>query len=330
MDLELSAAFMENDRTRPLITGEIRPKSIRLYASSLYPTEIFWRQLHHADFDVSEMSVSSLMIAIANGVTDWVGIPVFSMRRFFHTGVMIRTDRGIEKPADLAGKKVGVPEFQQTSALWTRGVLRDEFGLQPASMEWFMERNPEQSHGGATGFSPPAGVHLSYVPREKSIGRMLVDGELDALMHFSPGNNIIDRTTVDPLASPNVRRLFELPEVEAQRYYTKTGIYPINHCVVVRRSIVEQHPWVVLNLFDAFAEAKTRAAGRLDALFEPYAATGMLDAPARRGLHADVMPYGVRASRAVLETVSRYLHDDGLTSRRVGLDEVFNERTLDL
>jgi len=330
MDLELSAAFMENERTRPLITGEVRPAAIRLHASSLYPTEIFWRQLHHGEFDVSEMSISSLMIAISKGNHDWVGLPAFSMRRFFHTGVMIRTDRGIERPADLAGKRVGVPEFQQTSALWTRGILRDEFGLQPASMEWFMERNPEQSHGGATGFVPPPGVKLSYVPRDKSLGRMLVDGELDALMHFSPGRNIIDRTTVDPLTSPAVRRLFDPPAREAHRYFTKTGIYPINHCIVVRRSIVERHPWVVLNVYNALEQAKELVAARRASLAEPYAATGILDAARQQAIRADVLPYGVKAARNVLETVSRYLHDDGLTARRVGLDEVFAKQTLDL
>jgi 4,5-dihydroxyphthalate decarboxylase len=329
MQLELSAAFMENARTRPLLTGEIEPEGMRLFSSSLYATEIFWRQLHHAEFDVSEMSISSLMIAIAAGNTDWVGIPVYTMRRFFHTGIMVRTDRGISQPADLVGKTVGVPEFQQTSALWTRGVLRDEFGVQPASMQWFMERNPEQSHGGATGFTPPPGVRLQYVPRDKSLGRMLVDGELDALIHFSPGRNLIDRTVVDPLGSPQVRRLFD-PQAEARRFYAKTGIFPINHCVVIRRSIVERHPWMVLSLYEAFVTAARRANERLASLIAPYAETGALAAGARQALAGDATPYGVGAARPVLETVSRYLYEDGLTKRRVQLDEVFSERTLEL
>jgi 4,5-dihydroxyphthalate decarboxylase len=330
MELELSAAFMENVRTRPIVTGEVAPKGIRLHASELYPTEIFWRQLHHGEFDVSEMSVSSLMIAISKGIDDWVGIPVFTMRRFFHTGVMIRTDRGIAKPEDLAGKKVGVPEFQQTSALWTRGVLRDEFGLQPASMEWFMERNPEQSHGGATGFRPPQGVRLSYVPREKSLGRMLVDGELDALMHFSPGRNIIDRTTVDPLTSPMVRRLFDPPATEAGRYYAKTGIYPINHCIVVRRTIAERHPWVAASIFDAFVGAKALVARRTASLLEPFAATGVVRAAAIEATRADVLPYGIDGARSALEAISRFLAEDGLTGRPVTLGEVFEPHALEV
>ena len=327
--LALGAALMENDRTRPFLRGDLSPEGIELHASALYPTEIFWRQLHHQEFDVSEMSVSSLTIAISKGNTDWIGIPVFTMRRFFHTGVMIRTDRGIAKPADLGGKKVGVPEYQQTSALWTRGILRDEFGLEPSSMEWFMERNPEQSHGGATGFEPPPGVRLSYVPREKSIGRMLVDGELDAILHFSPGRNLIDRTTVDPMTSPQVRRLFDPPAAEAGRYYAKTGIYPINHCLVVRRSIAAEHPWVVRSIYDAFVAAKERLVPKTAALLEPYAATGVLDPGAAAAIHTDVMPYGLRGGRAALEAVSRYLCDDGLTSRRVELPEIFAKETLD-
>jgi 4,5-dihydroxyphthalate decarboxylase len=330
VNLQLSAALTDNVRTRPLIDGAIRPQSVDLYTSVLYPTEIFWRQLHHAEFDISEMSLSSLMIATSRGLTDWVGLPVFTTRRFFHTGIMVRTDRGIEKPADLAGKRVGVPEFQQTAALWTRGVLRDEFGVEPASMEWFMERNPEQSHGGATGFTPPPGVRLSYVPRDKSIGTMLVDGELDALIHFTPGQNIIDRTTVNPLTSPNVRRLFPSPGAEAHRYYAKTGIYPINHCVVVRRSIAEQHPWVVLNVFNAFVEANERVRAELAARLEPYLATGTVDSAAGNALRAELLPYGVAGSRPVLETVSRYLFDDGLTSRRMPLEEIFSKQTLEL
>jgi 4,5-dihydroxyphthalate decarboxylase len=328
--LELSGALSENDRTRAILDREVVPEAINLNAAPMHPSEMFWRQLHHAEFDVSEMSISSFMIATSKGPTEWVGLPVFTARRFFHTGVIIRKDRGIAKPADLAGKKVGVPEYQQTAALWTRGVLRDEFGLQPASMEWFMERNPEQSHGGATGFTPPPGVKLSYVPRDTNLGEMLVSGKLDALMHFIAGQNLVDRSTVDPMADKNVGRLFDPPSAEAHRYYAKTGIYPINHMMVVRRSIAEKHPWVVLNIFNAFQQAKDRLVPELDTLLEPYYAVGTIDKKEQAALHTDVMPYGVKSARNVLETISRFLYEDGLTSRRVELEEIFAKPTLDL
>jgi 4,5-dihydroxyphthalate decarboxylase len=329
-DLELSAAFVENDLTRPLLTGEIQPQGIRLRGSALYPTEIFWRQLHHADFDISDMSLSSFMIATSKGPTGWVGIPAFTMRRFFHTGIMIRVDRGITTPADLAGKKVGVPEFQQSAALWTRGVLRDEFRVEPSSMEWFMERSPEQSHGSATGFVPPPGLKFNYIPRDKNNAQMLVDGELDALIHYTPGNNIIDRTTIDPLRSPMVRRLFASPLAEGQRYFAKTGIYPANHLIVMRKSIAECYPWAVLNVFAAFEASKKRLARSLTSLLEPYRETGAVDAAAFSALQHDVNPNGIKAARPVLETLSEYLFRDGLTERRVQLDEIFAKQTLDL
>jgi len=328
--LELSCALSENERTRAILAGEIQPEAIRLQSTAMHPSEMFYRQLHNSEFDVSEMSISSLTVATAKAPTEWVGIPVFTMRRFFHTGIIVRSDRGIEQPADLAGKKVGVPEYQQTAALWSRGVLRDEFGVQPASIDWYMERNPEQSHGGATGFVPPPGVKLNYVARETNIGQLLVDGKLDALLLFIAAQNLIDRSTVDPLTQPNVRRLFEPPGAEAHRYYAKTGIYPINHCMVVRRSIAEKHPWVVLNIFNAFQQAKTKLVGELDSLMEPYYAVGTVDAAARRALHTDVMPYGVRSAQNVLESIARYVHEDGLSTRRVGLDEIFAKQTLDL
>jgi 4,5-dihydroxyphthalate decarboxylase len=328
--LELSAALSENDRTQAILDGDVVPEAISLRATGMHPSEMFWRQLHNAELDVSEMSISSFMIATSKGPTEWVGLPVFTARRFFHTGVLIRTDRGIAKPEDLAGKKVGVPEYQQTAALWTRGVLRDEFGVQPASMEWFMERNPEQSHGGATGFTPPPGVKLSYVPRDTNLGQMLIDGKLDALMHHIQATNLIDRSSVDPLADPKVKRLFDPPSAESHRYFAKTGIYPINHMMVVRRSIAEKHPWVVLNVFNAMQQAKDRLVPELDSLLEPYYAVGTVDGAAKKKIHTDVMPYGVKGARKVLETISRFLHEDGLTSRRVELDEIFAKQTLDL
>jgi 4,5-dihydroxyphthalate decarboxylase len=328
--LELSCALTENTHTQAIIAGEIAPEGITFHTSTLYPTEVFWRQLHHAEFDVSEISIASLLIALSKGLNDWVTLPVFTVRRFFHTGVMVRADRGIDVPADLAGKRVGVPEFQQTSAVWSRGILREEFGVDPASMEWFMERNPGQSHGSATGFTPPPGIRLTYIPREKSIGRMLVDGELDALIHFSPGNNIIDRTTVKPLEHAQVRRLFSSPQAEAIRYYRETGIYPINHFLIVRRSLAERHPWIVLNIYNAFCEAQRRLAVQLAALIEPYAAVGTVPAETIAAMKADVMPYGVKAGRPAVETLVRLLHLDGLTDRKLEMDDIFAPQTLDL
>src|SRR5713101_5453225 len=146
--LELSIALSDNERTRPLIEGRVVPQGIKLVPTMVHPSEMFWRQLKFAEFDVSEMSMSSLVISTARGPTPWVALPVFTTREFFHTRILVRADAGIAAPADLKGKRVGVPEYQQTAAIWGRGTLENEFGVPPRDMEFFMERTPEKSHGG--------------------------------------------------------------------------------------------------------------------------------------------------------------------------------------
>ena len=321
---------MPNDRTARLLDGRVQPEGIRLLPTACHASELFWRQLKFAEFDVSEMSVSSLVIATSNGPTEWVALPVFSMRHFFHTSVLVRADAGIEKPSDLRGKRIGVPEYQQTWAVWSRGILADEFGVQPRDNVWYMERSPEKSHGGATGFTAPPGVELHYIPPTQNMGDMMVNGELDATLLYLPGNNLIDRSRIDLEQRSDIRTLFPDPAAEAKRYYTKPGMCPINHTVVVRRSLLERHPWIALNIYDAFVRAKAAIKKDRDANLEAHAAAGLLDDAAVAALAKDPMPYGVVAARRELETIARYDYEQGLAKRLVGLDELFAPNTLTL
>jgi 4,5-dihydroxyphthalate decarboxylase len=327
--LSLSCALSDNPRTQPIAEGIVAPEGIELKTITLHPSEMFHRQLKNAEFDVSEMSCSSLTIATSKGQTGWVALPIFTTRRFFHTGVLIRTDRGIKTPKDLEGKRVGVPEFQQTAALWTRAALRSEYGVDARTMHWHMERNPDKSHGGSTGFAPPAGIDLQYVPPEKNLGQMLIDGELDALAHWIDARNLVDRSSVDPRKDPNVRYLFD-QDAEAKRYYEKTQIYPINHCVVVRRSIVERDPWVIKSIFDAFEKAKAYSYGIFGQTRDLYVDVGILPRATATSMRTDLLPYGVKQSRKVLETITRSVVEDGLAARQIGLDELFAAETLNL
>ena len=324
--LELSAAFTVNERTRPLLEGLVSPEGMRLVTTGITPNEMFWRQLKFGDFDVSEMSMASLLIATSQGPTEWVALPIFTTRRFFHTRAAVRVGAGIERPEDLRGKRVGVPEYQQTAAVWSRGILKHKFGVDPMDVIWFMGRSAERSHGGATGFTPPKGLRFSYVPPETDIAAMLLAGELDATLHYYLEPNLVDRVSTSLAGRAEVRPLFPDALAEGRRYYKKTGIYPINHCVVVRRSIFERNPWVAINLYSAFLAAKAAALKKATSILEPYRETGSLDGT----LIGDPMPYGVQACRSVLETIARFLYEQGLTERVVALDEIFAESTLDL
>jgi 4,5-dihydroxyphthalate decarboxylase len=328
--LDLSIALTDNVRTRPIIEGRTAPEAIRLTASVMGASEMFWRQLRFAEFDVSEMSLSSLFIAVSRGDLRWAALPVYTMRRFFHTWTWVRADRGIEQPSDLRGQRVGVPEYQQTAAVWARGVLQHEFGVHPREIEWYMERTPETSHGGATGFTPPDGVRVNRIPSNTNIGEMLVSGELAATLLYLNQANIIDRSRIDLASRPEVRPLFRNELAEGRRFFAKTGLYPINHAVVVRRSLLEQHPWIALNLLAAFEAAKRDAVNTAQGVLDDYARTGSADIGLMHALRTDPMPYGVKAARRELETLADYVHEQGLSARRVSIEEVFAPSTLDV
>jgi 4,5-dihydroxyphthalate decarboxylase len=326
--LQLSIALSNNPNTRAILNGSVQAQGIRLIPTAVHPSEMFWRQLRFGEFDVSEMSMSSLIISTAKGPTPWVALPVFTTREFFHTRILVRFGAGVEAPADLKGKRVGVPEYQQTAAIWGRGVLQHEFGVHAREIEWFMERNPDKSHGGATGFVAPAGVRVNQIPPTTSIGEMLVRGELDATLLYLTDANLVDRSRVD--VGQATRPLFADREAEGRRYFAKTGLYQINHGVVVRRTLLEQHPWLALNLYAAFVASKNEIARQAEDRLKPYLACGLIGDDVRQALARDPMGYGMQAARPVLETIADYVHEQGLTDRRVRLEEIFAPSTLDL
>jgi 4,5-dihydroxyphthalate decarboxylase len=328
--LQLSMVMGLNDRSRPVLDGSVKPDGIDLISTVAHPSEIFWRQLHFSEFDISEMSLSSLLMYIANGGREWVGLPIYTNRQFFHTGQWVRADSGIDKPEDLKGKRIGVPEYQQTAALWSRGVNLHEFGVDPMDCEWWMERTEERSHGGATNFTPPAGLKFNRIPAEENIGTMMMEGKLDAALLYIVDSNLVDRAKIVFEGNPKVRRLFPSPVAEGRRYYQKTGIFPINHGMAVRRSILEANPWVALNIFNAFRLAKEGVQKRMKELTTTHTNLGLI-APEQAGsLDIDPYPYGVKSNLKTLETVADYSFEQGLTKRRVSLEEIYAPSTLDL
>ena len=330
MNLQLSIAMTLNPRTRPVFDSSVKPDGIDLITTALHPSEMFWRQLKFADFDVSELSFSSLSMAKARGDERFVGLPIFTTRHFFQNWILVRKGARIEGPADMKGKRVGVPEYQQTAAVWSRGILEHDFGVAPSDMEFWMERAPSHSHGGATGFKPPPGVTVHRIPPEKNIGTMMLSGELDATLLYFVDPNLIDRSTADLWNHPDIEPLFRDPVAEGMRYYRKTGLFPINHGMAVRKSIVDQHPWVVLNLYKAFARANDLANQQRLEHVEYHVAAGLLSREADAALRTPLVQHGVKANRAVLETAARYSHEQGLTPRVIPLEEVFAPSTMDV
>ena len=328
-NIRLSVGLTPNLRTQPILDGSVTADGIDMNVSELHPSELFWRQLKFAEFDVSEMSLSSLLMAMARGDDRFIGLPVFTTRFFFQTWILVRRDAGIDRPEDLKGKRVGVPEFQQTAALWSRGILQHEFGVAPKDMEFFMERTPDMSHGGSTGFVPPKDVTVNQIPMEKNIGQMLLDKELDATLLYLPGGNLVDRSTADLDNHPDIRPLFLDAYAEGKRFYSKTGLYPINHAMVIKREVAEKYPWAILNIFKAFVEANDMADRQRMAHVAYWLDAGLLPPQAKTVLQTPLVLHGVVANHKVLETVAQYSFEQGLTPRRLKLEEIFAKNTLD-
>lgn len=328
-NLQLSLAISSNPRTWPIIDRRVKADGIDFAITVLGPAEMFWRQLSFAEFDVSEMSMSELMMIRDRGDDRFIGIPVFTTRRFYHTGMLVRKDAKVSGPGDLRGKRVGVPEYVQTSALWTRGVLANEFGVAPGDMAFFMERLPARSHAGAIGFKAPPGIVINQIPPEQSIASMMLTGGLDACMsYFRKQDDLIDRSDADLEHHPDIRPLFADPAAEADRYYKKTAIYPINHGMVVKRAVFEHNPWAVLNILKAFNAANDIADAERREHVAYHLETGLAPPAYRMALATRIVQHGLKANRATLETAATYSHQQGLTRRVMALDELFAPNTL--
>jgi 4,5-dihydroxyphthalate decarboxylase len=335
-DLTLSFVSNFNERVDPLMDGTIKADSIEIIPTYSHPSETFWRQLKFQEFEVAEMSMSSYLIARSRGV-DMIAIPVFPSRRFFHADLSFHVDSGVKKPGDLLGKRIGVGEYQQTAALWARGVLDHDFGVSQYKVDWYMERTDELSHGGATGFTPPPGISLHRIPPDKSLATMLVNHEIDAAPiagHLSRAVNVIDRSTHIRGSESDwnkVQPLFPDQIAEAKRFVAKYGFVPVNHTYIIRGDVHRAHPGAAVKLYDAFLKAKAYAS---ETLLERIPAA-LVFAPEYLAMTQDILgddpfPYGVKANTAMLETLIGFSHEQGLTPRQMKVEELFAKETLDL
>ncbi|HXV79216.1 MAG TPA: hypothetical protein VEG60_05010 [Candidatus Binatia bacterium] len=323
-----------NERVEPLMNGSIEANGIELIPTYSHPAETFWRQLKFHEFEVAEMSMSSYLIARSQGV-DMIALPVFPSRRLFQTELSYHVDSGIKQPEDLAGKRLGIAEYQQTAALWIRGILEHDFGVSQYKIHWYMERSEEMSHGAATGFKPPAGISFNRIAPDKSLASTLVSHELDVAHVASPWvlrANALDRSSRISGAGDwsKLRPLFPDRIAEGARFFKKHGFLPVNHAYIIRGDIYRKYPWVAANLYDGFLRAKTLAR---EQLFEQIPSALIFGeeylSMTAASVGNDPFPYGIKANAPLLETITGYSHEQGLTPRIMKIEELFAPETLD-
>jgi 4,5-dihydroxyphthalate decarboxylase len=322
-----------NERVEPLMNGTVKAEGIELVPTYSHPAETFWRQLKFGEFEVAEMSMSSYLIARSRGA-DMIALPVFPSRRLFQTELSYHVESGITRPEDLAGKRLGIAEYQQTAALWIRGILEHDFGVSQYKIHWYMERSEEMSHGGATGFKPPPGISFNRIAGDKSLASTLLQNELDIAHIASPW--VLQANTLDRSSRiggkgdwSKIKPLFPDRMAEAARFHSKHGFLPVNHTYILRGDLYKKHPWVAFNLYSGFVKAKALAQEKLaesipTALFfgPEYAAM------TRELIGDDPFPYGIKANQAMLDTIADFSYEQGLTPRRMTVQELFAENTL--
>lgn len=322
--VEVTFACEPYDRIVPLLTGAVSVKGVRLIYLEQLVEETFWRQLRHREYDVSELSLSSYLISRDRGVTDLVAIPVFPSRAFRHNTIFVHRDAAIAAPQDLKGKRVGVPEYEITAALWIRGILEDEYGVRPEEIEWWTGGQEQPGRQEKLPIAPP-GVTIRRLPEDATLSQWLLEARLDAF---------IGAHTPSAFRHPSgvVRRLFPDPAAVEREYFARTGIYPIMHTVVIQTRLLDRYPWIARNLYEAFVEAKQVALARLKQTATSMAALPWLYQAveeAQAVLGEDLWPYGLAANRKTLETAIRYARRQGLVSNDLRLEELFAPSTVD-
>jgi 4,5-dihydroxyphthalate decarboxylase len=322
-NLHLTLACEDYDRTRPLKDGIVKAEGIELNYLVMTVEEIFWRMMKYEEFDVSELSMGAFLTAAARGRRPFVGIPVFPSRTFRHRCIFVNSAAGIEKPEDLRGKRVGVPEYSMTAAVWLRGLFEHEYGIAPREIHWIQAGEEQPGRKDRVDFEMPPGIRLDN-KSDRTLNEMIENGEIDAMM--SP------RMPTCFVENSRVRRLFPNYKQVEMDYFRKTGLFPIMHVIVIKRSIYEKEPWVAQTLYKAFCAAKDLCMKELydtNILRISLPWTSAEYEQTRDLMTADYWPYGLGPNRRNLETLHGYLYEQGLIKQKLNLDELFAPETVE-
>ncbi len=318
--LPITIATWDYDRVRALTDGRVRVEGCDVNYITMPVEECFERAYFHGEFEVAEIGFSPYLIALSRGQCPYVAVPAFLSRMFRHACVYIRTDRGINGPADLRGKRIGVPEYQMSAVLWFRGFLKDQHGIAAEDMDWVQGGLEVPGRREKFPLNLPSGFPLTAAPEGRSLSQMLADGELDVVMAAR-------RPSCFVAGHPKITRLYPDYRAAEREYYRSTGIFPIMHAVGIRRDVLDKHPWLAASIYKAFVQAKRLA----DAEFAETTALKIglpwvnAEYDATRELMGDdFWSYGLNAAnRRTLEAMASYSYEQGLSIRLLTVEEMF-------
>lgn len=323
--LQLSIAVGNYDRIRPLVDGDVQIEGVDPVFMLQDPEEIFFRAFRHADYDVCELSLSSYSVKTAAGTSPYIAVPVFPSRAFRHTSIYVRADRGIERPEDLKGKRIGVPEYQLTANVWVRLFLEEDYGVKASDVTWVRGGYEDASRVEKITLQLPGDIRLETAPAGRTISELLADGEIDAVIG-PRAPSCFDR------GHPQVKYLFDDPHKTAADWYTRTGLFPIMHTLGVRKTLAERHPWLPGALMKAFEKSKALALTRLSDTSATKITLPFVEdqlRAARKLMGEDFWSYGFAKNEHVVNRFLERHHAEGLSSRRLEARELFHPATLE-
>jgi 4,5-dihydroxyphthalate decarboxylase len=280
------------------------------------------------DWEVQEIGLHPYMLAYANGaLRDYSLIPVFPLRTFRHKSIFVRSDRGIEKPSDLRGKKVCVSGYSQSSLVWIRGILEHEYGVKPSDMQWVISSTSSEGKVSKNESMRPKGVPIEDGPPGKNESELLVEGAVDAVFSAKEPQAFID-------GNPIVTRLFADSRATERAYFEKTRIFPIMHVVAIRNDAIERYPWLPQRTFEAYSQSKSLMYANMRDIgwamvALPWFAQELDDT--RKLMGDNFWTYGLTPdNRKTLDALFQYSHEQGFSQRRLTIDELFHPSTMNL
>jgi len=315
--IPLTLACTQSDRTRPLMDGRFRVTGCDLTFIPGEPEDIFRRALRDRAFDISELSIGSHIVTTARGDAPYIGVPVFLSRAFRHSAVYVRTDRGISGPKDLEGRTVFLPEYQQTAALWVRGFLREQYGVDTRAIAW-------RTGGERVAITLPEGFDVTPLGEDPEAA--FAAGRVDAVIGPRPPRCFLE-------GSAPVARLWPDTRAEEQAWFGRTGFFPIMHCLAVRKDVAERHPWLPVELFRAFAAAKAASLEELRLVNVLRVSLPWIAAEAEAQsalMGGNPWPYGFRRNREEVAAMIRFAVADGLAAQAIEPEALFHPSVRDL
>jgi 4,5-dihydroxyphthalate decarboxylase len=318
--VELTVAVGDYDQARDVMSGVVPVQGATVIPLNLPPEEMFFRFTFHREWDVSEMSMGKYISLRSQEDTSITAIPVFPSRVFRHSMIYVREGGGITRPEQLKGKRIGVPEWAQTATIYCRGYLSHEAGVPLDSIDWVQTGVNQAGRVEKVKLKLPPGFRYRQEP-QRSLNEMLMGGDLDAILSARPPENL----------GKGIVRLFPDHEPVEEAYYKKTGIFPIMHVVVIRTELLNRYPWLAMNLFKAFEEAKQRSLERVSDITASHGPFAWLPNYAERMKKLfgdDFWPYGLEKNRATLQAFVNFGYEQGVCHRQLSIEELFPKSVL--